>query len=161
MKSLKNILFTFGIFALIIVGLVLLSNGSRTEKATGGAALSAGQEVYDFGAISMAKGPVKTTFTVENSTAEPLELSKLYTSCMCTTATLTLSGQTFGPFGMPGHGVVPPVNQTLASGEEAAMEVVFDPAAHGPAGVGTIERTITLETSRGQRQFTIKAKVTP
>jgi hypothetical protein len=65
---------------------------------------------------------------------------------MCTTATLTTSsGRLYGPFGMPGHGFVPPTNAPLSPGQEASVRIVFDPAAHGPAGVGRVERVVTLE----------------
>jgi len=161
MKSLKNVFFTLGVFALIAAGLVLLSRASTTGNEPADAALAVGQANFDFGTVSMANGPVSRVFTIQNSTDEPMALTKLYTSCMCTIATLLLFEETFGPFGMPGHGFIPPVDQTLPPGGEASLEVVFDPAAHGPAGVGVVERTITLETSHGRQLFTIKAKVTP
>jgi hypothetical protein len=53
-----------------------------------------------------------------------------------------------GPYGMPGHGAAPPaVNARLAAGELANVEVVFDPAAHGPSGLGRIERVVTVESA--------------
>lgn len=81
---------------------------------------------------------------------------------MCTVATLGIRGERFGPYGMPGHGFIPKIGQTINPNEEAIVEVVFDPAAHGPAGVGRIQRIITIENDSGQPlelQFT--ALVTP
>jgi hypothetical protein len=102
---------------------------------------------YDFGTISMGAGKVSTTYRIKNQGAAPLALDKIYTSCMCTEATLiTASGRKQGPFGMPGHGPLKAVSGQLAPGETALLEVVFDPAAHGPSGVGRIERVITVET---------------
>ncbi|KKT83316.1 MAG: hypothetical protein UW81_C0021G0020, partial [Candidatus Giovannonibacteria bacterium GW2011_GWC2_44_9] len=41
-------------------------------------------------------------------------------------------------------------------------EVVFDPAAHGPAGVGRIERAVYLENSASEAlQLKFSATVTP
>lgn len=117
---------------------------------------------YDFGSISMAAGKVKHEFKIKNTGTEAINLQKLYTSCMCTTATLTLAGKQVGPFGMPGHGVVPSINESLPPQEEGIVEIVFDPAAHGPAGVGRISRTVSLENNAGRPvQFYFSAMVTP
>ena len=81
---------------------------------------------------------------------------------MCTTASYKKGEEKRGPFGMPGHGIVPPLGVELGSNEEAEVEVVFDPAAHGPAGVGMIERVVTFETESGKVvNLGIKANVTP
>lgn len=102
---------------------------------------------YDFGTISMAAGKVSTTYRLKNEGVAPLALDKIYTSCMCTEATLvTASGRKQGPFGMPGHGPLKAVSGQIAPGETALLEVVFDPAAHGPSGVGRIERVVTVQT---------------
>lgn len=124
--------------------------------------LEANKTFHDFGTISMKNGKVTTTFKLKNIKSEPVELTRLYTSCMCTNATLKLSGQSEGPFGMIGHGSIPKFSDMLASGQEAEVEVVFDPNAHGPAGVGTIERTVTIEGKDGKlAELNIKATVTP
>ncbi|MCJ7838363.1 MAG: DUF1573 domain-containing protein, partial [Burkholderiales bacterium] len=81
---------------------------------------------------------------------EPVLIRKLYTSCMCTTAALVKDGKAGEAFGMPGHTPIPTINVPIKPGEQAFVEVVFDPAAHGPAGVGPIERVVTLENNGGQ-----------
>ena len=122
------------------------AQASPQAAAQPGALVSA-RPSYDFGTISMKAGNVSTTYRIKNEGAEPLALDKIYTSCMCTTATLvTANGRKQGPFGMPGHGPLKPATGQLAPGEMALLEVVFDPAAHGPSGVGRIERVITVET---------------
>jgi hypothetical protein len=108
-----------------------------------------GTDYYEFGSVSMAAGKVKHQFKIRNTSAEPVVIGKMYTSCMCTTASLMMGGKTFGPVGMPGHGGIPSLNQTINPNEEASVEVVFDPAAHGPAGIGRIQRTVTLENNTG------------
>ncbi len=117
---------------------------------------------YDFGTISMAKGTVSHTFKIKNTSEEAVTVNKMYTSCMCTTASLSVGGKEFGPIGMPGHGAIPRIDQVINPGEEANIEVVFDPAAHGPAGVGRIQRTVTIENNAGQPvELLFAAVVTP
>ena len=125
-------------------------------------ALAAQENNYDFGSISMAAGKVSKTFAIKNTGTDPLAINQLYTSCMCTEATLKIGNRTAGPFGMPGHGFAQRINETIGPNEEAGVEVVFDPAAHGPAGVGRIERAVYLENSAGAAlELKISATVTP
>ncbi|MEK7077854.1 MAG: DUF1573 domain-containing protein [Patescibacteria group bacterium] len=150
----------------VIGGLVWIARPDKGAPTDPTAAvistLAAPENQYDFGAISMANGKVSKIFTVSNSSAEPVTLEKIYTSCMCTEASLILNGQKFGPYGMPGHGLVPKVNRALNAGQTAEIEVVFDPNAHGPAGVGPIERIVFVEEKgRQPLELEIKAMVTP
>lgn len=117
----------------------------QVQAAVQPGALVSARPNFDFGTISMAAGNVSTTYRIKNEGAAPLTLDRIYTSCMCTNATLiTASGRKQGPFGMPGHGPLKSVSAQLAPGEVALLEVVFDPAAHGPSGVGRIERIVTV-----------------
>jgi len=117
---------------------------------------------HDFGTISMAKGKVSKTFEIINEDTVAATVTKLQTSCMCTKATLVTAKSSEGPFGMPGHGVIPKIAAEIAPGETAKVMVEFDPAAHGPAGIGQIERVVTLDMN-GQEPLTFKfrANVTP
>ncbi|MBI2673775.1 MAG: DUF1573 domain-containing protein [Candidatus Zambryskibacteria bacterium] len=137
------------------------SNNIASIKSNGTLAVEEANN-YDFGAISMSKGIVTHQFKIKNTSDEAVVVNKIYTSCMCTTAKFIVGDKQIGPVGMPGHGAIPSINQTISPNEEAIVEVVFDPAAHGPAGVGRIQRTVTLENNAGQPielQFT--AVVTP
>lgn len=118
---------------------------------------------YDFGAIPINGGLVSRRYVVRNTGVEPLTISNMYTSCMCTTATMRMGSQTWGPFGMPGHGIGGGrMGATLAPGGSAEVEAVFDPAAHGPAGVGPVSRAIYLEnTAGGPLELSFTALVTP
>lgn len=117
---------------------------------------------YDFGTISMKNGLVTKAFSVKNEQTEPIKLSELYTSCMCTEAKIKIGSEQFGPFGMLGHGAMKMLNQSLAPGQEAQLEVTFDPNAHGPSGIGVIERVVTLKSDKGDlANVNIKATVTP
>lgn len=102
--------------------------------------------LYDFGTISMAKGGVVHEFIVSNIGAKEIKIGKIYTSCMCTTAQFLKGEIQKGPFGMAGHGYIPPVNESLKPDEEAIIRIIFDPAAHGPAGVGPIKRLVYIES---------------
>jgi len=126
-------------------------------------ALSVEGEVnYNFGSISMMNGTVNHQFKIKNEGSEAVTIRKMYTSCMCTTATLMKGGEQFGPFSMPGHVSVPTINQVINPGEEAVVEAVFDPAAHGPAGIGRIGRAVILETDSGKPfELLFTATVTP
>ncbi len=136
--------------------------GTSDRNAPQGAISVAEASDYDFGTISMKNGKVSTIFKIKNTKNNPVTLSKLYTSCMCTDATLKVADKSQGPFGMLGHGFIPKFSETLQPNEEAEIEVVFDPAAHGPSGVGKIQRTVTLENNAGQPvELLISANVTP
>ena len=127
-------------------------------------ALAASETFYDFGTISMKNDNVTKEFTVTNPTAEAITLEAVFTSCMCTTAFIVgADGSAKGPFGMPGHGgAVPPANESVGAGESRIIRVVYDPNAHGPAGVGRIDRFITLTDDSGATlEYEIKANVTP
>ncbi len=120
------------------------------------------EQSYDFGIISMAAGPVSHDFAIKNTGTTMVTITKVYTSCMCTEALFIANGKTAGPFGMPGHGALASVNQELGVGAEATIRAIFDPAAHGPAGVGPISRAVTIQTDDGHVvQLTFRAVVTP
>ena len=125
--------------------------------------LTASETLYDFGTISMKNGNVTKEFTVTNSTDKDIIVSTVLTSCMCTSAFIVgPDGSTKGPFKMPGMGYVPPANERIKAGESRAIRVVYDPNAHGPAGVGRIDRFVTLTDATGSTvQLGIKALVTP
>lgn len=165
---------TILIGVLIIGGLVGLMWWGRANQTTATStvgssgtsikgSLTASETQYDFGTISMANGNVQKIFTVTNGTDKDILLSRLVTSCMCTTAYIEGPGGERGPFGMPGHGgAVPPANEIIKAGTSVGIKVVYDPNAHGPAGVGTIDRVITLTDSEGAvLELNIHAVVRP
>lgn len=124
--------------------------------------LTAGEMSFDFGSISMAAGKVTHRFKIKNTNAEPIVIRKISTSCMCTTAQLVKGGKKLAIYGMPGHGYVPNLDEPIAPNEQAVIEVVFDPAAHGPAGIGRVERSVTIYTGAAQAlELTFTALVTP
>ncbi len=148
----KKIILAVLVGLFIFIGLGLLARPTSTDKKanlkeTADTGIVADKKDHDFGTISMAAGVVTHTFKISNPTGQPVEFTKLYTSCMCTSATLITLGGKYGPMGMPGHGSIPRFKAVLEPGNEAEIEVSFDPAAHGPAGVGRIERMVFLENN--------------
>lgn len=173
MNSKKGIV-VVGIALLVVAGLLVLGRppaisapGTSNQQLANSASVLAGglnaqESQFDFGEISMRAGKVSHKFAIKNEGSEPLIIKKIYTSCMCTTASLIKARETIGPFGMPGHGPIPVINQNLAAGESAEIETVFDPAAHGPSGIGQIFRTVYLETQSGETmELKFRALVKP
>lgn len=156
-----------GIAAIIVVVVVALganeNKGSNQVVAIQAAsALTAEVPSFDFGRISMANGKVSREIKIKNTNSTPVTATRLSTSCMCTNAELTYQGKREGPFGMPGHGFIPGIKTVIQPGDEATLKVTFDPAAHGPAGVGAIKRDVYLEQEGGKRlTVNFSAFVTP
>lgn len=137
----------------------VLPVNSQLEK---GSQLATETAPYDFGTISMEDGNVTTSYVVTNSTDANIRVDSIVTSCMCTTAYLVTESDRKGPYGMPGHGnTVPRANEIIKAGEKWTIEVVFDPAAHGPLGVGLAERYVYLiDEKGGALELEFKANVT-
>lgn len=160
---------TITITLLVVIAIVgLVWWGSKNQKApvsnTGEhSVLTASESIYDFGTISMKDGNVTKDFIITNNTNRDIKISRVITSCMCTEALIVReNGTTNGPFGMDGMGYVPPANETIAAGKSIAIRAIYDPNAHGPAGVGIIDRFINLTDESGdEMQLEIKAVVTP
>ena len=163
------------VFVLIVLGLFVLGrsgpgddapvtvgdNGVAGEPVQRGM-LSVDKGSFDFGMISMANGKVAQGFAITNTGESAVTITKIYTSCMCTTVELALGDKVFGPYGMPGHGMIPSTNAVLEPGAQGNIQVVFDPAAHGPAGIGTVTRVVYVETKEsGTLELSISATVTP
>jgi len=136
---------------------------ANSYMATERSALIAEETFYDFGTIQMNNGKVSRVFNIKNTGTEDILLERVTTSCMCTVAYIVNGENKKGPFGMPGHGgLVPKANYTIKAGEAVVIEAVFDPNAHGPAGVGLIERVVQLEYNNGTiLGLNFKAIVTP
>lgn len=165
----KKISIWLGIGILAVISLIAVSYpDSQKEKTSDKVAslssiadLSTPETNFDFGEISMAAGKVSHDFEITNGSSSTIAFEKLSTSCMCTNAYFTSDGEESGPFGMPGHGFVPRLNRELKAGEKGVVRVVFDPAAHGPAGVGPVNRLVWIESGSNAKEFEIKAVVRP
>lgn len=161
---------TWVIISIIIVSFLMLfgivvyaSQGSSAANITPTAnakAIVMGETYLDWGTISMADGDAEASFKVVNEGTEALQLFNPITSCTCTTVQLIKGDEKSVPFSM--HTKTKYAMQVLP-GEEVEVKVVFDPAFHGPGGVGAITRQVTLETndaSSPSLSFSLAAVVT-
>lgn len=124
------------------------SDTGSTPLAYSAGTLSVLEGDYDFGTIRMADGKVTHNFEVKNESNEPVMISKVYTSCMCTIAyVVEESGEKHGEYGMQGHGPLNAVNVEILPGKSVILEAIFDPAAHGPEGTGKVKRLVYLENN--------------
>ena len=162
----KGTIIAVSLAALAVIGIMLLGrsiNGAMSSQTevTIKSDLKAPETLFDFGVISMKNGNVAHTFQVKNPTDKDLTVVRLSTSCMCTTAYIVDGASRSGPYGMPGMGGTK-TNTIFEAGKSKEIEVVFDPNAHGPAGVGPMQRFIHLtDTSGGKLQLQITGTVKP
>lgn len=165
-QNIKSVLILLGV-VIILVGAIAfakpgMDQSKKIEDVKTETLLGVDRTNHDFGTISMKDGKVKTSFNVTNTTTTAVNIDTLFTSCMCTEATLKIKDKMVGPFGMQGHGFMPGIKEVINPGEEVEIIVEFDPNAHGPAGLGVIERVVTLGGDNTLiAQFNIKANVRP
>ena len=134
---------------LMIAGALLLSSVKSETPITGQVeGLEANPESYELGDIPINGGLVTKDYEVKNITDKTVKLKKIATSCMCTKAKVTINNNETRLFSMEGMGDKnPPVNLELEAGKVAKVTAVFDPAAHGPKGIGPIDRSVILTFS--------------
>lgn len=143
----KIIIIFILITALILAGGIFFLSKSETSAnitASQNAKASIDLKTFDWGEINMKSGNVSKTFTIKNSGTDTLKLYKVRTSCHCTKAQVKIGDATSPYFGMN------PVSSWIGEvspGQEAQLEVIFDPAYHGPQGVGPINRLVAVETN--------------
>jgi hypothetical protein len=137
----------------LVVTLVLIFGGVFWLSKTGQSATLAQNEdarvsvdktSYDWGTIGIKNGKVKAEFSLTNTGSSPLELANISTSCVCTTAQLEIVGKRSPYFGMHQKSAW---TGRVESGQSAKLVVEFDPAFHGPEGVGAITRQVEVETN--------------
>jgi len=117
-------------------------------------------ERYDLGEVSMAAGVVRRSFTVRNEGTADLIIKSISTSCGCTTAKLVVGEVESPSFGMHDN---PEWHWTLAPGESAELQVFFDPAHHGPKGIGPFARFVLIESNdpiNGRVKVKLEGEVT-
>lgn len=160
----KRIVIIFILLTVLITagGVALLSGSSTsvTISTSQNAKVTVDNLTYDWGEIDYNGGNVTKTFVIKNTGTDILKLTKAKTSCHCTKAQITIDSAKSPYFGMNSVsswvGEVPP-------GNEAQLNIVFDPAYHGPNGVGPITRYISVDTNdpnNSTLEFTLTANVT-
>lgn len=132
--------------ALLVVGGIALFiiNRSPQELQTGVPRIEIIPKEFDLGNISMAAGLVKKTFEIKNNGSGNLKIDDIQTSCHCTTAVLKIGDKKSPEFGMNGSGLW---SQNISPDQMAYLEATFDPAYHGPQGIGSAVRAVYLSTN--------------
>lgn len=145
--ELKLVLLTITSTVVIMGGGIMFLNSSQTPQITSSQnakAYTISPTSADWGQIPMYKGNVTKEFILKNTGTDTLKLYNIKTSCHCTKARLTIGLSDSPFFGMDSYSSW--VGE-VAPGKEAKLSVVFDPAYHGPQGVGPINRFVSVETN--------------
>lgn len=147
-KRLKNFIYLaiFLTAGLIVFGVV--SSGQNGGGKAGAPNIEANPAEYNAGVVSMKNGLVKYTYKIKNSGDGDLKINGIWTSCMCTTASLKVGDKKSPEFGMPGHQAnFVGWSEVMPPGAEGDLEVIFDPNAHGPEAVGEAIREIYISSN--------------
>jgi len=116
---------------------------------------------YDLGNVPQSK--ISHLFTFSNTGSGDLTVTRIWTSCGCTTAKMELNGIASPEFGMPGHGGYSgPWQATLRPGETASLVVYYDSVSMPDLYMG--ERYVFVDSddpSTPEYQFTIYVKEVP
>lgn len=156
--------------AVLVIGSVALLFGgtfaftaltaSPEVEASALADITVDEQSFDWGEIEMKDGPVKAEFTITNSGSEELQLYDVVTSCSCTNAQLF-----FGDKKSPLYSMHSSSNYVMKvpPQQSARLVVEFDPAFHGPTGIGPQSRQITVKTNDAdtpELTFNVNTEVT-
>lgn len=120
-------------------------NGNIASSNQGAPKVAIEKKFHDAGQVSMADGNVVKTFEIKNTGQGDLKISKMRTSCMCTSANLTVGDKKSPKFGM--HKNSSFWSQTIPPGQTGFLEMTFDPAFHGPDGTGSVMRAVYFSTN--------------
>lgn len=116
--------------------------------------------VMDLGSVAYGGGIVSKSFDVTNTLDKTIKLRKITTSCMCTTAKFVVDGRESKFYGMEMSGDLNPfIDYDLPAGATAKVVFDFDPAAHGPEGIGPFNRVITLFFDTGYKDLEFRGEV--
>ena len=170
-KDIKLMLAALGFAILLIFGFAIWQSRSPDSQDNESVEVAGVQitgieaepESYDLGDGPINGGLITKEYKVKNTSGDILKLKKIATSCMCTKAKVKVGDKETKLFGMEGHGDKnPPVNVEIPAGELALVTVIFDPAAHGPQGIGPIDRSVFLTFSdpAGTKELRFKGTVT-
>lgn len=163
------------IILVIIVGTILLFGGLAylmTKSSSGGGKdsfilnspaqglVASPSGSMDLGDVPYGGGIISKTFDIKNSSDNAITLRKITTSCMCTTAKFSIDGKESKFYGMEMNGDLNPIiDYEVPADATAQVTFDFDPAAHGPQGIGPFDRVITLFFDNGYEELKFNGKV--
>lgn len=160
----KFIIGAFVFSLLVIVGLAFFISFKEKKVAQIPTNAVLGMEStpanYDLGNVPINGGVVTKEYEVKNTSGKSVQLLKIVTSCMCTQASVKIGDKETKFFSMEMSGDANPLlDLKLKDGESAKVTVKFDPAAHGPAGVGAFDRIVWLYFDTGFKELAFKGVV--
>lgn len=113
-------------------------------KPSTGGLIEVNPREIDVGDVLMTQGLIKKNYEVKNAGSGPLKVTSIVTSCHCTSAVLRMGDKTSPSFGMEN---MPFWSEEIPAGQTAQLEVIFDPAYHGDAGMGPVTRGIYISSN--------------
>ena len=124
---------------LLIVTLALLTTGVMSAQQKEASIAVVGDALFDFENINEADGPATHVFKVTNEGETPLVVTKVVTSCGCTSPDWT--------------------KEPIATGKNGEIKVTFDPTGRP----GPFAKTISVYSNgkSGSLVLTIKGTVVP
>lgn len=147
------------IILLVLAGAYLLL---RRPDTSGRGLLDLEATSYSFGEVSVASGKVKGEVALRNTGEGILTITRLESSCGCTSASVTADGAEGPVFSMPGHGPAAPQGWSVAipPGQAATLNVYYDPRTH-PDLRGPVTRVISIYSDDPRRPMQqVRAMVT-
>lgn len=137
-----------------LVGAIFFLTKSAPSKPnlvkTVGAKIETPETNFDFKDIPYSGGYAIHEFKIKNAGDKELQIANLKTSCSCTQTYLKTAKGDGPQFSM--HSGSSWIGK-LAPGEEAVIVSDFDPAFHGPSGVGPISRIVSFETNDPDKPY--------
>lgn len=152
----KKILIGIILSTLLVLGgaiWFLGKSSNETLEKVAGSKIEITETDFDFKDIPYSGGNVEHGFKIKNIGDKDLKIANMATSCMCTKVFLKTAQGKSSEFGMKGHSAFSDWTGLLPPGQEAEVVAVFDPTAHGPSGVGPIDRLVSFETNDPDRPY--------
>lgn len=148
-KKSKSYLWGSLVILVLIVGFKVLSSSATQVAPVANGELTVSESSWDIGDVHMGDGMNTKSISLENKSSAPITITKMETSCMCTTVQIVhADGNKSSLKGMPGHsGGSATLSETIQAGETATLLVNFDPNAHGPEATGPITRNVMMMTN--------------
>lgn len=153
------------VFTILLIGSLAVLISIKDKKSaeiptTPVSGIEVTPDNYNLGDVPIKGGIVTREYEIKNTSGRDMELKKIVTSCMCTTASVKVGDKETNFFGMEMSGDGNPlVKVKVKNGDTAKVTVRFDPAAHGPEGVGAFDRIVSLYFDSGIKELTFKGVV--
>ncbi|MDO8551272.1 MAG: DUF1573 domain-containing protein [bacterium] len=145
--------FTIGIIIFTVLiftgGIFILSKAPSKAglQKEGGVKIGIDHDKYEFGTVKLTSGIVEHKYPVTNAGQKDLKIANLASSCACTKVYFKSSAGESPKASMKGMTKPSSWVGVLKPGGQGELVMDFDPAFHGPGGVGKISRSLSFETN--------------